>query len=336
MHALNTVVGARLRKAEMERSGPSIEFKVVLLVVAALVIQDLVLLAMYVGGARPVTIQLALGGVLVVSLVVAAVWGNALVRAVRRLVRACYVARHGDTGVLSELTRTDELGQLNDEINRLVVLLRNSTDTRSELTSSKDVIEELERTAPEIMRSSHELLVSLKEVHEGATAEIAILRKVSGCLGEARGFVAGVARGATGNPPVGGPAAGLKSLGALARETELLADAVVDEVARASIDEASLARAVNGLRDAARMMAQVAAQAAGPLEKRREDAEAALKAADRIITAESEKADGSRVAELMERSARNGLAEATRLASTLRKLGVVLEAYAARRRLRSR
>ncbi|MCK4408511.1 MAG: hypothetical protein KAW67_00405, partial [Candidatus Eisenbacteria sp.] len=152
----------------MERSGPSIEVKVVLLVVAALVLQDVVLLAMYVGGARPVTIQLALGGVLVVSLVVAAVWGNALVRAVRRLVRVCYVARQGDTGVLSELTRTDELGQLNDEINRLVVLLRDSTDTRSELTSSKDVIEELERTAPEIMRSSHELLVSLKEVREGA------------------------------------------------------------------------------------------------------------------------------------------------------------------------
>jgi hypothetical protein len=336
MHALNTVARARLRKAEMERSGPSIEVKVVLLVGAALVVQDLVLFAMYVRGARPVTIQLALGGVLAVSLVVAAVWGNALVRAVRRLVRACYVARHGDTGVLSELTRTDELGQLNDEINRLVVLLRDSAGTRSELTSSKDVIEELERTAPEIMRSSHELLVSLKEVHEGATAEIAILRKVSGCLGEARGFVGDVARGASGSPPSGDPAVRLKSLGALARETELLADAVVDEVARSSIDEVSLARAVNGLRDAARTMACVAAEAAGPLERRREDAEVALKAADRIITAESEKADGSRVAELMERSARNGLAEATRLATTLRKLGVVLEAYAARRRSRSR
>jgi hypothetical protein len=78
----------------------------------------------------------------------------------------------------------------------------------------------------------------------------------------------------------------------------------------------------------------IAAQAVGPLEKRREDAEAALKAADRIITAETEKADGSRVAELMERSAGNGLAEATRLATTLRRLGVVLEAYAARRRAR--
>jgi hypothetical protein len=319
----------------MERSGPSIEVKVVLLVGAALVLQDLVLFAMYAGGARPVTIQLALGGVLVVSLVVTAVWGNALARALRRLARACYVARHGDTGVLSELTRTDELGQLNDEINRLVVLLRDSADTRSELTSSKDVIEELERTAPEIMRSSHELLVSLKEVREGAAAEIAILRKVSGCLGEARGFIADVARGTSGNPPSGDSGARLKSLGALARETELLADAVVDEVARPSIDEPSLARAVNGLRDAARTMAQVAAQAVGPLEKRREDAAAALKAADRIITAESEKADGSRVAELMERSAGSGLTEAMRLATTLRKLGVVLEAYAARNRRRS-
>ena len=319
----------------MERTGPSIEVKVVLLIGAALVLQDFVLFAMYVGGARPVTIQLALGGVLAVSLVVAAVWGSALVRAVRRLVRACYVARHGDTGVLSELTRTDELGQLNDEINRLVVLLRDSADTRSELTSSKDVIEELERTAPEIMRSSHELLVSLKELREGSAAEIAILRKVAGCLSEARGLVADVARGGGGNLPLGDAAARLKSLGSLARETELLADAVVDEVARPSIDEASLARAVNGLRDAARMMAQVAAQAVGPLERRKEDAEAALKAADRIITAETEKADGSRVAELMERSARNGLAEATRLATTLRKLGVVLEAYAARRRARS-
>ena len=318
----------------MERTGPSIEIKIVLLVVAILVLQDLLLLAMYLAGAQPAAIQIVLGGLLVLSVVVVAVWGNALSRAVRRLVRACYVARHGDTGVLSDLTRTDELGQLNDEINKLVTLIGDSTDTRSELTSSKDVIEELERAAPEIMRSSHELLASLKELSEGAAAEIAILRKVAGCLGEARGLVAGVARGASGNPPPGDPAARLRSLGSLAREAELLADAVVDEVARPSIDEASLARAVNGLRDAARTMAQVASQAVGPLEKRREDAEAALKAADRIITAETEKADGSRVAELMEKSARSGLTEATRLATNLRKLGIVLEAYAAMRRSR--
>ncbi|MFH1688653.1 MAG: hypothetical protein ABIE42_00270 [Candidatus Eisenbacteria bacterium] len=319
----------------MERTGPSIEVKIVLLVVGILVLQDLLLLAMYVGGAQPAAIQIVLGCLLVLSVVVAAIWGNALTRAIRRLARACYVARHGDTGVLSDLTRTDELGQLNDEINMLVTLIRDSTDTRSALTSSKDVIEELERAAPEIMRSSHELLVSLKELSEGATAEIAILRKVAGCLSEARGLVAGVARGASGDPSPGDPAARLRSLGSLAREAELLADAVVDEVARPSIDEAALARAVNGLRDAARTMAQVASQAVGPLEKRREDAEAALKAADRIITAETEKGDGSRVAELMERSARGGLAEATRLATNIRKLGVVLEGYAAMRRSRT-
>ena len=229
--------------------------KVVILVIAVLVVQDLLLLGMYVGGARPEAIQIALGGVIVLSLIVAAMWGNALARAIRRLARACYVARHGDTTVLSELTRTDELGQLNDEINRLVVLLRDSAGTRSELTSSKDVIEELERAAPEIMRSSHELLVSLKELREGAAAEMAILRRVSGCLGEARGLVADVARGASGNPPPGDPAARIRSLDSMARDAEVLADAVVDEIARPTVDEASLARAVNGLRDAARTMA---------------------------------------------------------------------------------
>ena len=316
----------------MERSGPSIEIKVVLLVVAVLVVQDLVLLAMYAGGAEPRVIQIVLGGILVVSVVAAAVWGNILSRAVRRLLRACYVARHGDTAVLSDITRTDELGQLNHEINRLVVLIRSSTDTKSELTSSKEIIEELERTAPEIMRSSHELLVSLKELREGAAAEIAILRKVSGCLGDARGLVASVARGASRSISASDPAARLKSLDSLAKECELLADTIVDEVARPAVDEGTLARAVNGLRDAVRTMAQVACEAAAPLEKRREDADAALKAAERIISAEAEKADGTRVAELMEKSAAGGLAEATRLATTLRKLGVVLEAYVATKR----
>lgn len=335
MHAVMTPFVAPHGEGPMERTGPSIEVKIVLLVVAVLVLQDVLLLAMYLGGAQPTAMQIVLGGVLVLSVVVAAVWGNVLSRAIRRLARACYVARHGDTGVLSDLTRTDELGQLNDEINKLVSIIGKSTGTRSELSSSKDVIEELERAAPEIMRSSHELLVSLKELSEGATAEIAILRKVSGCLGEARGLVAGVARGASSDPLPGDSAVRLRSLESLAREAELLADAVVDEVARPTVDEASLARAVNGLRDAARTMAQVASQAVGPLEKRREDAEAALKAADRIITAEAEKADGSRVAELMEKSAQGGLAEAARLAGNLRKLGLVLEAYAAMRRTRT-
>jgi len=317
----------------MERSGPSIEVKVVLLVGAAVVVQDLLLLVMYLGGARPSAMQIVLGGVLALALLGAAVWGNALSRAIRRLARACYVARHGDTGVLSDLTRTDELGQLNDEINKLVVLLRSSSDGRSELESSKDVVEELERTAPEIMRSSHELLVSLKELREGAVAETAILRKVAGCLGEARCLVADVARGGPAHR-TGGAATRLASMGSIAREVEVLSDAIVDEVARPSIDEAALARAVNGLRDAARTMAQLAAEAAGPIERRRDDAEAALKAADRILTAESEKSDGSRVAELMEQSARKGLNEATRLATALRRLGIVLEAHGSRSRRR--
>jgi hypothetical protein len=316
----------------MERSGPSIEVKVVLLVVAVLVVQDLLLLAMYAGGAAPRTIQVVLGACLALSLVVAAVWGNALARAVRRLSRACYVARHGDLGVLSELTRTDELGQLNNEINGLVVLLRESSGARSELAVGKDIIEELERAAPEIMRSSHELLVSLKELREGAVAEAAVLRKVAGCLAEARGLVAGVAKGRSRGTASGDPAARLKSIDALARESELLADAVVDEVARPTIDEAALARAVNGLRDAVRTIARVACEAAAPLEKRQEDADAALRAAERIMTAEAEKSDGSRIAELMEKSAGNGLAEAARLATALRRLGVALESYAVTRR----
>jgi HAMP domain-containing protein len=315
----------------MERSGPSIEVKVVLLVLAAVGAQDLLLLGMYLSGARPTAIQIALGGLLILALVGAAVWGNALVRAIRRLSRACYVARHGDTRVLSELTRTDELGELNDEINRMVALLSRSEDTCDELALSGDVIEELERVAPEIMRSSHELLVSLKELREGAVAEGAILRKVSGCLGEAKGLVAGVAGMGEGRTAKD-PAARLKSIGTLAREIDILGDSVVDEAARPSVDEGALARAVNGLRDASRTMAQLAAESAGSLERRSDDAEAALKAADRIMTAESEKTDGSRVAELMEQSAHKGLAEATRLTASLRKLGIALEAYAARKR----
>jgi hypothetical protein len=316
----------------MERNGPSVEVKVVALVVAAVVVQDLLLLAMYLGGARPGTMQIVLGGVLLLALVSAAVWGNALSRSIRRLTRACYVARHGDTGVLSDPLRTDELGQLNDELNKLVVMLRDATNEVSDLALGRDVIGELERSAPEIMRSSHELLVSLKELREGAVAEVAILRRVSGLLGEARSLVADVAGG--GGRTATDPAARLQSMRGLSREIELLGDSVVDEVARPAVDAAALARAVNGLRDAARTMAQLAAEVSGSLERRLGDAEASLKAADRIMTAESEKADGSRVAELMEQSAGKGLAEATRIASSLRRLGVVLEAYAAGRRAR--
>lgn len=316
----------------MERSGPSIEMKVVLLVAAILLVQDGLLLMLYLGGAHPLTIQVSLGLVLVFSIVLAAVWGNALSRAVRRLTRACHVARGGDTGVLSELTRTDELGQLNDEINKLVVLLRGAFEASSELSTSRDVVRELDRSAPDIMRSSHELLVSLKELREGAAAEIDILRRVSGCLGEARALVEDIARDAAGRPVAKESATRLRSLGPLAREAELLADAVVDEVARPSVDDEALARSVNGLRDAVRTMSQVAAQAVEPLEKRVGDVESALRAVDRIAGAHSEKSDGARVAELMERSAASGLNEASRMAAHLRKLGIMLEALEASRR----
>jgi hypothetical protein len=86
MHASRTATAPSHGEGTMERSGPSIEMKVVLLVVAVLVLQDLLLLAMYAGGARAGAIQIALGGVLALSLVVAAVWGNSLTRAVRRLI----------------------------------------------------------------------------------------------------------------------------------------------------------------------------------------------------------------------------------------------------------
>ena len=181
----------------MERSGPSIEVKVVVLVGAAVVVQDLLLLTMYLGGARPSAMQIVLGGALVLALVGAAVWGNALSRAIKRLSRACYVARHGDTGVLSDLTRMDELGQLNDEINKLIVLLRDLAAAKSELASCGEVTEAVAQAAPDLLRSAHDALVSLKELREGAAATIAIHRRLSGCLEAARTQVAQVA-GATG------------------------------------------------------------------------------------------------------------------------------------------
>jgi methyl-accepting chemotaxis protein len=314
----------------LERSGPSIEVKVVLLVAAAVVLQDLILLAMYLAGARPTTIQIVLGGLLVLAIVLSAVWGNALSRAVRRLTRACYVARKGDTKVLSGISRTDELGELHGEINMLIDVLRELSVDRGDLESTREVVRELERSAPEMTRSSHELLVSLKELREGAAAESSILRKIAGYTAKAR---AGV-------PEVGGEvpdcrasydaAARLKSIEGLARELELLADRVVDEIARPEVDETSLARAVNGLRDAARTMSEVAEQASVHLERRRSDLEALRRSAELVDAVSLERADGGRVAELMERSAANGLTEATRLASLLRKLGTALRSHAER------
>lgn len=316
----------------MERSGPSIEVKVVLFVATALIVQDVLLLVLYLNGAHPLTIQVTLGVVLGSAIVLAAVWGNALSRAIRRLTRACYVARKGDTGVLTDITRTDELGQLNDEINRLVELLRGIRETRGEIAASRDVIRELGRAAPEMMRSSGEVLVSLKELREGAAAEIEIMRKVSGCLAEARELIGGIAGDTAGRPAAREAAARLRSLGPLAREAELLADSVIDEVTRPSVDESSLARAVNGLRDSVRGMSQVAALAVEPLEKRSADMDAALRAIDRLAGIDSGRSDGSRVAELMGRSASNGISEGSRLAGHLRRIGIMIEALSVGRR----
>lgn len=315
----------------MERSGPSIEMKVVLLVAAALLLQDVVLVAMYVAGARPATMQVVLGGLLVLAIVIAAVWGNALSRAVRRLSRACYVARKGDTGVLSELTRTDELGQLNEEINRLVEQLRAGLRASADVESCAEIVREVEALAPEVTRSSHDLLVSLKELREGAAAELSILRKVAGCTGEARAAIAEIGGEPTGAVSSEEAAVRTGSIANLAREVDLLADRVVDEISRPDVDEASLARAVNGLRDAARTMSQVAAQAAVLLERRSADLKAIGRAAELVAAAEEQRADGGRVAELMERSASGGLNEATRLAALVRRLGAALRTYSLRR-----
>jgi len=312
----------------VERTGPSIEFKVVLLVATAVIVQDLILLAMYLSGAPALAIQAVLGGVLVLAIVVAAVWGNAIARAVRRLTRACFVARHGDTSVLAELTRTDELGQLNDEINRLVVLVRDLAEENEVLVEGTDVADTAAGVTPELLRSSHGVLVSLKELREGASAEIDIMRKIAGRLAEMRVGLADVA-----GPPAASPATAeigtrLRSLGALSREIELLADAVVDEVARPEIDEGSLARAVNGVRDAARTMAEVAAQSAEPLDRARSVREAVGRALEQLDATELSRADAARVAQLMDRSAGSGIGEGSRLAAALKRLGLVLESYA--------
>ena len=315
----------------MERSGPSIEFKIVLLVAAAVIVQDLLLLAMYVAGADPPAMQAALGGVLVLALVIAAVWGNTIARAVRRLTRACFVARHGDTSVLAELTRTDELGQLNDEINRLVVLIRGLTEERDALAETAEVADTVTNVAPELVRSSHELLVSLKELREGASAEIDIMRKVAGRLAETRARLTDITAGTSVAEADGEIGTRLRSLSALAREIELLSDTIVDEVARPEVDDAALARAVNGVRDAARTMAEVAGQAAQPLARRLSDREAASRAVEQLDAAEQCRADAARVAELMGKSAASGIGEGSRMASFLKRLSLVLESHARRK-----
>jgi len=128
----------------------------------------------------------------------------------------------------------------------------------------------------------------------------------------------------------------LNALGAASREAEALSDAVIDEVARPDVDEAAVARSVNGLRGAVRTIAQVSSEAAGVIAQRSADARAAGIALERIGEAESARADAARIADLMDRSAARGFSEATRLASDLRKLGLALEAYEQRRRLEER
>jgi hypothetical protein len=79
-------------------------------------------------------------------------------------------------------------------------------------------------------------------------------------------------------------------------------------------------------------MTEVVSQAVGPLERRRADAKAAARALDLLRSVETDRSDGRRVAELMEKSAAAGLGASTRLATALRRLGIVLEVYEERQR----
>jgi hypothetical protein len=317
----------------LQRSGPSIEVKIVILVAAIVVVQDLVLLAMYVGGATPPAMQATLGGLLVLAVIVSAVWGNAVARSLRRLTRACLVARKGDVRVLSEPDRTDEIGELNDEINRLVVALRSLALVESELSVASNVTDAAVDVAPGALHSAHDVLVSAKELREGASAEVAILRRVAGALADARTLLEQVSGRSEGAFAADDITTRLAALRSGARELEIHSDSVIDEVARVQMDEAALARAVNALRSTARAMSGVAADASDLLGQRAADARAASAALDRMGEAESARADATRVAELMDRSASQGLREAGGLAANLRRLGVVLEAYEQRRRL---
>lgn len=313
----------------MRRAGTSIETKIVLMVACALIVQDVVLLVLYFAGASPVSIQAALVVALAVSLLVAGFWGNTIARAVMELARAVYAARQGDTRVLTELSRNDEIAILNREINDLVIELRELAQAREDLVSASSAAGTASRVAPDLVRSSHELVVALKELKEGARAESSILRKVAGALGEARACLEQVGRAeaeAARDEVIGEK---LGSLGSLSREIDTLSDQVMDEVSRSVVDEAALARAVNGLRDASRTLAAVSAEAAGPLTRRLADARAAGRAFEALGEAERRRAEAGRVAELMQRSSEEGLGSVSRLSSTLRRLGIVLESYEA-------
>ena len=320
----------------MERSGPSIEMKIVTLVAVVLVVHDLVLLAMYLSGAAPGAVQIALGGVLLIALIIAAVWGNSVGRAIQRLTWACKAARKGDTNLLTTLPRSDELGVLNEELNELIVQLRDIGEVGADLELSEDVADALSDAAPDLLRASQEILVSMKELKEGAGAEELILRRTALRLSEARGLMGQISSGRDGAARTQDVAARLQSIGGLRREIEALSDRVIDEVARPEIDTTELARAVNGLRDASRILADVAGQAVAPLERRDADAQSAAKATDQVAIVDDERIDATRVAELMQKSALSGINAATRLASSLRKLGVVLEAHAHQQRMEQR
>jgi len=316
----------------MERSGPSIERKIVLLVALALIVQDIILLAMYLNGVPPQSIQVVLGGLLVLSLIVAAVWGNSVGRAIGRLRRACYVARKGDTRVPTELSRTDELRQLNDEINLLVEVVSDVERLRGDRLAAGDVAGTVAELESEISRSSHEILVSLKELGEGASAEGVLLGRLRDSIEHARATLAPATREPGRVDSDEEVAIRARSLGGLVREVELLSDELVDEIARPSIDEAGVARAVNGIRDSARALAEVASQTAGVLDRRRTEMAAARKVIEGLGSAEADRSDAERVAFLMQRSASSGSGAARRLGAALRRIAISVEAY--ERRLR--
>ncbi len=319
----------------MERGGPTIEIKLVALVAGVLIVHDVVLLVLYLGGTPPNIIQIVLGAIVIPALIVVAVWGNSIGRAIRRLSWVCRAAKEGDTNLLTVLHRTDEIGQLNDDINSLVVQLRRLGETERTLGSSRQLVDAIVRTAPELLRASQEVLVSMKELKEGAGAETSVLRRASRNLSEAGGLLGRLtSTGAEAREE--GIATKLKALGGLRREIEILSDQIMDEVARPEIDATTLARAVNGLRDASRILADVAEQAAPALEAKLADIRVAVAATGYIETADEERQDGARIAELMQRSAGGGIGAATRLASALHQLGVVLEAYEVQRRTEDR
>jgi methyl-accepting chemotaxis protein len=314
----------------VNRTGLSIEMKIVLLLVGALLVQDVILVVMFFAGARPTVMLVALGVTLLFAVAIAAAWAGGVTRAIDALSRACFAARKGDTRVLTVLPRSDELRALNDEINELVAVVRDVEELREQVELESGVARRTEESTPDLLHASQELLVSLKELSEGAGAQGDILRRIATALQEMRLLVEGIA--GPGGEDASDAAQKLRSLGTLARDAEGLADNLVDEVTRPSLDEAAIARTVNGLRDVARTMADVALQAAGPLERHRSSREAAGRALSVLERGDAARADAARVAQLMERSAGGGFRAATRLASVLRRIGIELEARGHMRR----